>query len=891
MKHMVRKHMNMHMNEHFTEGAVEQSRMIHDLRVVRGLRDVHDVRRVFGVLLFTLAFAILPSFASAATLQKAPSHLGLVGYWTFDGQQTNWSTMITNDSSGNGNDGTLTNMTATSSAMGKIGQGLKFDGANDFVQLEGNFGVGLYQNNTSYSISQWVKGGVQNGKDIWYEGRGNCTGGSFDLYAASAGKVGLYLANDAIGILVNGVTSNTTAFDNTWHHIVWTDNNGTAKLYIDGVQDSANFNYTRSGAFVWDRTFIAHDNSCSSNYFNGSIDDVRAYNRALTPTEVKKLYNSGIAKINSSRQNRLTSGLVGYWTMDGRDVTDAAGGIFDRSGNGNTCNRGGFDNFSVRDHAVIGKIGQALSFDYSNQNNADCGNSASLQITGSYSISTWFKASSFLGGYKSIFGKMNSAAGCAYGLGLNDESSGIWKVGSFASSDGTCASGATMGERYTATTLVLNKWYHVTSVYNASNQTINIYLNGVLDNGSVGGTIPASIYNTPDVANIGGSNWAGSYFSGNLDDLRVYNRALTATEVRQLYMMGGGVPTITMGEQRTAGGDDSGNANHLLAQQATTTQAATLQSLSFYVNTAAGNLRMGVYDATGPSGGPGNKIAETYEVTPVVGWNTVQVTTPVVLPPGTYWLAYLPNNNGLHFSLYTGGMLCNYAYAYGTLPSTFSASPTCTGYHWSFYATLNTGLSGAPVTINHTQAGKQTNGLVGYWSFNGQDTNWRTNQTYDLSGNYATGTMDNMSTTSSPAPGKIGQALKFDGVDDSVEISDPGTGSVLDFANGSSITLSAWVKPDTFDATWGSILVKETRNVIFSPNYSILHDNGCSGSSPCPLIFYYDSGSCNETAQHIFRTSGNVLTPGVWQLITVTFTFGTGSTMKIYINNNKKIKN
>jgi hypothetical protein len=74
----------------------------------------------------------------------------------------------------------------------------------------------------------------------------------------------------------------------------------------------------------------------------------------------------------------------------------------------------------------------------------------------------------------------------------------------------------------------------------------------------------------------------------------------------------------TMGETALLDSEESRNANLLLAQEATLTQAATLRNLAFYVVSAAGNLRMGVYDATGPSGGPGHKLAETAEITPQV---------------------------------------------------------------------------------------------------------------------------------------------------------------------------------------------------------------------------------------------------------------------------------
>ena len=86
-----------------------------------------------------------------------------------------------------------------------------------------------------------------------------------------------------------------------------------------------------------------------------------------------------------------------------------------------------------------------------------------------------------------------------------------------------------------------------------------------------------------------------------------------------------------------------------MAQPATLSQTATIQSLSFYIVTASGNLRLGIYDATGPSGRPGAKKAETASITPTTGWNTANVITPVSLPPGTYWLAYLASSNSLRF--------------------------------------------------------------------------------------------------------------------------------------------------------------------------------------------------------------------------------------------------
>jgi hypothetical protein len=107
--------------------------------------------------------------------------------------------------------------------------------------------------------------------------------------------------------------------------------------------------------------------------------------------------------------------------------------------------------------------------------------------------------------------------------------------------------------------------------------------------------------------------------------------------------------TITIGDTKIESAVDNGNGNTLLAQQATLLQGAIINSLSFYVRTARGNLILGIYDATGPGGGPGALQAATAGFTPTTGWNTHNVVTPVVLPAGNYWLAYLPSSNNLTF--------------------------------------------------------------------------------------------------------------------------------------------------------------------------------------------------------------------------------------------------
>lgn len=144
---------------------------------------------------------------------------------------------------------------------------------------------------------------------------------------------------------------------------------------------------------------------------------------------------------------------------------------------------------------------------------------------------------------------------------------------------------------------------------------------------------------------------------------------------------------ITIGATAVFGQLDSGNAGLICSQSAVLSQAATIQSLSFYVVDPAGTLQLAIYSSN--SGGPGALLAYTSTFTPVAGWNTVPVTNPTLLQPGTYWLAYLSNNNGLSFEKTTATGSAAWADA-TSLASAFPSDPTTATVEWSFYATLST---------------------------------------------------------------------------------------------------------------------------------------------------------------------------------------------------------
>lgn len=85
--------------------------------------------------------------------------------------------------------------------------------------------------------------------------------------------------------------------------------------------------------------------------------------------------------------------------------------------------------------------------------------------------------------------------------------------------------------RYSKTVRALNTWYYVAGVYNATAQTLDIYVNGVVDDSILDGTIPSSQYAPSVDVNIGRRS-TGYYFKGIIDEVRIYNRALTQSEIQ-----------------------------------------------------------------------------------------------------------------------------------------------------------------------------------------------------------------------------------------------------------------------------------------------------------------------------------------------------------------------
>lgn len=155
--------------------------------------------------------------------------------------------------------------------------------------------------------------------------------------------------------------------------------------------------------------------------------------------------------------------------------------------------------------------------------------------------------------------------------------------------------------------------------------------------------------------------------------------------------------SLNIGQTAIMSGQDSGSAAYLNAQTSSLSQTATIQSMSINIKAAAGQMYMGVYSNV--NGKPGTLLASTPQFTPVVGWNTINVSTPVSMTAGTYWLAYQPNDNALGqaFSTTSGTTYFVQPRNYGVLPSTYPPSTLAANVESSVYATFTVGNTSSKI--------------------------------------------------------------------------------------------------------------------------------------------------------------------------------------------------
>jgi hypothetical protein len=471
---------------------------------------------------------------------------GLVGYWSFDGKDMSGN--IAYDRSGQNHNGTLTNMTGGVSGRieGKLGQALNFDGVNDYATF-GTFNTFPLPANAT-SISAWV-----------YPTRNSSDGTSLIMSRANNSCSSIYIGFGTNTDTSNGGlefdrkfsgASNLKAFSNPhlislnqWQHVAVVWNGSTAKnqvkFYVNGVDAGVNTGVGTNGAgSPTDELTGTNDlyaGGCSDGLnamFTGKIDDVRFYNRVLTPAEIKRLYRIGATlHVNTQVNNdSLKNGLVGYWSFDGKDMS---GNIaYDRSGQNNN---GTLTNGPVR---TEGKLGQALNFDGVNDYAATpvTTNFGSSIITVSFWLNfdhfsnlddvTILELSDDFNSFDNAFAFLPNDVDGSFHVGIQS-SAGVNKY---------------REESFTRPSA--GSFHHYAAILDNSTNTgdVTVYVDGVLQNTIITQNTKDSSGNfATDLLYFMSRAGTSAFGKGVMDDIRVYNRALSADEIKRLYRMGGGI--------------------------------------------------------------------------------------------------------------------------------------------------------------------------------------------------------------------------------------------------------------------------------------------------------------------------------------------------------------
>lgn len=249
----------------------------------------------------------------------------------------------TNDSSGNGHNGTVSSSPTFSTDVPVFNQfSISLDGSNDYVDL-GN--PSALQITGDMSIGMWFKTSSGSANRLIAKDGG---GGQPRQYVL------LLLNNKLRWVRFNSsgtlftIDSVDTYNDNAWHHVVVTNKStGTIDMFVDGVQLTEG---TGSGNYTVETTNgddgitmnnasvdieIGYFAQANSQYFNGLIDEVAIWNDALTASEVTKIYNSGSPINIGSNDGNYTSAsnLQGWWRFEENTGTSIA----DSSSNSNSA--------------------------------------------------------------------------------------------------------------------------------------------------------------------------------------------------------------------------------------------------------------------------------------------------------------------------------------------------------------------------------------------------------------------------------------------------------------------------------------------------------------------------------------------------------------------------
>jgi len=469
----------------------------------------------FGLSAIVLWFA-------AGTIARAQIADHVAGLWHLDGNLL--------DSSGNNNNGTAVGG-ATFTNHFKFGD----PGMMDAVSFNGSDGYVDVGNLPSLDITDhltleaWIK------PNNFFKPSGQGDGNIYIISKDTSGgrSYGLGVSDPANGGTVSCGAPGAHAFMivfttggvniacaekpltlGVWHHLAgaYDSTSGIAKIYVDGVLDGTASGSGTINVGTADVQLGARQYPGYRAFFNGTIDEARIWDRALSDNEIM-----------SSAQ----AGLRADWHFDENSGTLTA----DSSGYGNT---------GTLHDALWGPTSPSPSFfsnlTFDGDDYVEADNSTSLNLFANITVDAWIYPTSGGQYYTSIVSKGNVGSYAeSYALFLDPNNT----IGFLVNSTGTSGG---RGLVFGSTPLALNTWTHVAGTYNGSQ--VCVFVNGSAD-GCVSHAGP--VWQTADPVLIGesyreGSGLNTSFFEGKIDEVHIWARALSQPELAFM------AATLTKGE-------------------------------------------------------------------------------------------------------------------------------------------------------------------------------------------------------------------------------------------------------------------------------------------------------------------------------------------------------
>ncbi len=415
--------------------------------------------------------------------------------------------------------GTITGAVNTTGHFGESNSAFSFDGVDNYITIGTGSNFSDLCANNQCSFSSWFNTDFASASQTivgHYDGNLN---DRFFIYRIVSNDLNFLIdsdgtRNDDCNIQLDGDIISS----NQWYHYVVSWDGINVNFYLNGVFIEAVACSITINETAWEDssepTFIGIvDNTGLTGDFNGSIDNVRIYNRSLSAEEVKGLSEErNDNHINGSFSTAFcikdcinNTGRVGQWALN-RNAND-------ETGNNDGTITGALNSSDCR-------YGDCMDFDGSNQRIVVPDSDDFFFNDSDFSISIWLEFNTTDGDrYQSIIGQFYEGSSLDW-LFQTDFSTSDYILFYRNGAEDT---------RTDALTVIADEWYLFTFVMRDS--IMYFYQNDVL----VGSGASGAIDNSPDDLEISGSS---SGFNGKIDNLIIWNGSLSQKEISDLYLSG-----------------------------------------------------------------------------------------------------------------------------------------------------------------------------------------------------------------------------------------------------------------------------------------------------------------------------------------------------------------